>query len=178
MQVPVGQRVPDRTNTRNDHVRVGGGHAPSQGRRETLHCPQRDRVRRSNVTPPSRVKTPNIFTNHVQVGNAFVQNPVNFNSNTNAHSIPIRNDSHHYSPHVNVGTGVARTKSVSWINKLGYIPGLGTIIGVIRIAISTLKLSTCKSSVDRFHLHEQIKRGFIELIPFIGGGILLYKDQH
>lgn len=173
MQVPVGQRAQDPYNS---HVRVGGGH-------EFLKCPQKDRpIRR--VSPPTRhYSRPNVTPVHSRP-NVI---PINTNTSNSTHvplhhsrPVPVDTNIHFSSSpsHEHVGTGVSRFKTASWINKLGYIPGIGTIVGIIRIAIAALRLPGSHSPIKRHLLHEEIKRGMIEMIPFIGGGILIYKDRH
>lgn len=85
--------------------------------------------------------------------------------------------------------GCYRSKSytcVEGINFVGYIPFIGTIVGVCRIwfgmseffvGLIALIVNPEWGSKVMVHGMGQVLRGSIEIIPFLGGGILFIYDR-
>ena len=64
-------------------------------------------------------------------------------------------------------------KSISNLNTLGYIPLIGTIAGIVRVAFASLNLIMAPSSAQRYQALGQLTRGFIEILPVVGTSLIL-----
>ena len=71
----------------------------------------------------------------------------------------------------------AETEGPTWIDRIGYWPFIGSLVGLLRICYGLIivlasLLFTC--SVDGW---QQIPRGMVELIPCVGGFLLHRRDE-
>lgn len=94
---------------------------------------------------------------------------------------------------------ILSTYSPTEQDTLGYLPGFGTIAGIVRILnalfvlsvtiVIKLKDKLCgeermptwyTQSIDSNYMFffKNILRGMIELVPFVGGGALFFYDRH